>query len=500
MVEWQSLVDGIAEFMTLFNFILIILGLTLGVVLGAIPGLTGSLGIALMLPVTFTMDPLPALVFLIAIYTGGLFGGAITAVLINTPGSPAAVATTLDGYPMTKQGDSGRALGLAVGSSAIGGLIGAVILLIIIQPLATVALKFGPTEMFIVAVFGLTIISSIQEGGFIKSIFAGLFGVLIGTIGMTDTGAMRGTFDSVYLLDGIPMIPALIGLFAISELFFLAEKKFIAEQSKKQKYSTQLIKGVKEIFTYPFNILRSSIIGVFVGALPAAGSTIASLLSYNEAKRFSKNKSKFGKGSEEGVIAAETANNSSEGGALATMLVLGIPGSASTAMLLGAIIMQGWVPGPRLFVDQSAVIYGAIFSMIIGLILLIIVGGIVSLGAGRIITIPTRILIPIIVVFALVGAFSTRNMLMDAFLVFLFGVIGWYLRRNKYPVIAVVLGLILGPIADGELLKSVQLHGSDTFSAFFTRPLSLILIIITFFGVLVPIILERLKKKTKKNY
>src|SRR5699024_207030 len=203
--------------------------------------------------------------------------------------------------------------------------------------------------------------------GFIKSIFAGLFGVLIGTIGMTDTGAMRGTFGSVYLLDGIPMIPALIGLFAISELFFLAEKQFVAKQTKKQKYSTQLIQGVKEVFIYPFNILRSSIIGVFVGALPAAGSTIASLLSYNEAKRFSKSKNKFGKGSEEGIIAAETANNSSEGGALATMLVLGIPGSASTAMLLGAIIMQGWVPGPRLFVDQSAVIYGAIFSMIIGL-------------------------------------------------------------------------------------------------------------------------------------
>lgn len=486
-------------FMDWFNFLLILLGLLMGVILGAIPGLTGSLGIALMLPITFTMDPLPAFVFLIAIYTGGLFGGAITAVLINTPGSPAAVATTLDGYPMTKSGQAGRALGLAVTSSSVGGLLGGIVLLLIIQPLATFALKFGPTEMFLVAVFGLTIIASIQEGGFVKSLFAGLFGVLLGTIGMTDTGAMRGTFDSVYLLDGIPMIPALIGLFAVSELFFLADKKFVTKKMENQSLLKEMLKGVKEVVKYPINVLRSSAIGVFVGALPAAGSTIASLLSYNEAKRFSKKKDQFGKGNPEGVVAAETANNASEGGALATMLVLGIPGSASTAMLLGAVIMQGWVPGPRLFIDHSVVLYGIIFSMLVGLLFLIFVGGGVSLAAGRIINIPNRILIPIIIVFALIGAFATRNLLFDAFLVFIFGIIGWYLRRNKYPVIAVVLGLILGPIADGELLKSVQLHGSETITAFFTRPVSLVLIIITILGVTLPIILERLKKKSKAS-
>lgn len=495
MVNWPDLYAGIIEFMTFYNFLFIILGMFMGVVLGAIPGLTGSLGIALMLPVTFTMDPLPAFVFLVSIYTGGLFGGAITAVLINTPGSPAAVATTLDGYPMTRKGESGRALGLAVGSSSMGGIIGALVLLLIIQPLATVALKFGPTEMFIVAVFGLTIIASIQDGGFIKAMYAGLFGVLLGTIGMTDTGAMRVTFGNIYLLDGIPMIPALIGLFAISELFFLAEKSFVAKNTEEKGLPLALIGGIKESFTQPFNTLRSSLIGVFVGALPAAGSTVASLLSYNEARRFSKNKDEFGKGCKDGIIASENANNSSEGGALATMLVLGIPGSASTAMLLGAIIMQGWVPGPRLFIEQSTVIYGIIFSILIGLIFLILIGGVVSLGAGYIINTPTRILIPIIMVFALIGAFATRNLLFDALLVFLFGILGWYLRRNQYPVMAVVLGLILGPIADGELLKSVQLHGENTLNAFFTRPISLALIIITVVGILAPILFDRVSKK-----
>lgn len=195
-------------------------------------------------------------------------------------------------------------------------MIGGFVLLLIIQPLASFALKFGPTEMFLVAVFGLTIISSIQEGGFVKSIFGGLFGVLLGTIGMTDTGAVRGTFDNVYLLDGIPMIPALIGLFAVSELFFLADKQFVSKQSANQNLTSQMLKGIKSIFRYPFNLIRSSAIGVFVGALPAAGSTIASLLSYNEAKRFSKSKDKFGKGNEEGIVAAESANNASEEGHL----------------------------------------------------------------------------------------------------------------------------------------------------------------------------------------
>lgn len=501
MIDWNTLLEGISLFMNWQNFLLLIVGLAFGVTLGAIPGLTGSLGIALMLPLTFTMDPLPAFVFLISIYTGGLFGGAITAILINTPGSPAAVATTLDGYALTKKGLSGKALGLAIGASSTGGLIGAVVLLIIIQPLASFALKFGPTEMFIIAVFGLTIISSIQEGGFIKSIYGGLFGILLGTVGMTSTGAMRGTFGSIHLLDGIPMIPALIGLFAVSELFVLADKKYVSKKQQgaiEQRYSSQILSGIKRVYKYPFNLLRSGSIGVFIGALPAAGSTIASLVSYNEAKRFSKKKEEFGKGSEEGLVAAESANNASEGGALATMLVLGIPGSASTAMLLGAIIMQGWVPGPRLFIDHSEVLYGIIFSVVIQVIMLLVVGALIAMAAGKIINIPNNILVPVIITFALIGSFAVRNMIFDAFLVFIFGLIGWYLRKNNYPIIAVVLGLILGPIADRELLRSVQLHGADTLQAFFERPVSLILIIITIVGVLTPILMERYGKKKRK--
>lgn len=484
MIEWDSFVNGIFLFLEWQNFVYIILGLTLGVVLAAIPGFTGSLGIAIMLPLTFSMEPLSAFVFLLSIYTGGLYGGAITAILINTPGSPAAVATTLDGYAMTKKGYAAKALGLSVGASTIGGFIGIVILILIIQPLASFALKFGAPEMFMIAVFGLTIIASIKGGSFTKSIYAGLFGILIGTIGMTNSGAMRGTFGNVNLIDGIPIIPALIGLFAVSELFFLLEKKYIASKETQDLSAKQLVSGVKTVLKYPFNVLRSSAIGVFIGALPAAGSTVASIMSYNEGKRASKKPDEFGKGSEEGIIAAESANNSSEGGALATLLVLGIPGSASTAMLLGAIIMQGWVPGPRLFIDHSDVLYGVLFSELVQEIFLLFIGGALALLAGRVVNVPTRILIPVITLFAIIGAFAVKGSLFDAFLVFFFGVLGWYLRKNDYPTIAVVLGLILGPIADQELARTVQLYGENTLLAFVQRPISLVILIVTIGSVI----------------
>lgn len=494
MIEIGMLFEGMILFLDWFNILLIIIGVTFGVLLGAIPGVSASIGIALMIPITFAMTPLAALIFLVSIYTGGLFGGAITSILINTPGSASNVASTLDGYAMTKKGLGGRALGIAIASSCAGGMIGAIVLLTIIQPLASFALKFGPTEMFVLAIFGLTIITSIQEGGFIKALFAGLLGVLIGTIGMTSTGGNRGTFDSMYLLDGIPMVPALIGLFAVSEIFFLLEKKRAGGKPPNKNYTSQMLGGMKRMLAYPVALIRSSLIGVFIGVLPAAGSTIASLVSYNESKRYSKDKETYGKGSEEGLVAAESANNASEGGSLATMFVLGIPASNSTAIMLGAMIMQGWVPGPRLFIDHGPVLYGVIFSLFFQLLALLFIGALVSIAASRIINIKNYYLLPIITVLAIIGSFAVRYMLFDAILVLIFGVIGWYLRRNQYPVIAVVLGLILGPIADNELLRSVQLHGSDTLMAFVERPFSLMLIIVTILGVTIPILMSRRRK------
>jgi len=494
MIDWTDFIRGVA---TLFSWdipLSIILGLTLGVIFGAIPGLTGGMGIAILTPFTFRLPLMPSLVFLTSVYTGGCFGGAISAILINTPGSPASVSTTLDGYPMTLKGLSNEALGISIAASAIGGFIGMLFLLLIMKPLANLALRFGPPEMFMVAVFGLTIISSLQERGFAKGMLAGLFGMMLGTMGMSSTGAIRGGFNIMYLLDGIPVIPALIGLFAFSELFFLMEKEYITEGGEIIKRDLKkMIKGFRTALRYPFNIVRSSLIGIIIGALPAAGATVANIVSYNEAKRLSRHSQTFGKGEPEGLVAAESANNSSEGGAMATMLALGIPGGQATAVLIGAFMLQGLLPGPRLFHKHMHVIYGLIAAELIEEIVLIAVGFVIAFYFAGIVTIPTRILIPTIAMFCMVGSFALRNAMFDAYLMFIFGLIGWIMRKHGYPVIAVVLGIILGPIADAELIRTHQLFAGDL-TVFFTRPISLALVILSVMAVALPYLLRRRKK------
>ena len=323
---------------------------------------------------------------------------------------------------------------------------------------------------------------------------AGLFGAMLGTMGMSSTGAIRGGFNIMFLLDGIPVIPALIGLFAFSELFFLMEKEYITESGGIiARDLRKIIQGFYTALKYPLNLIRSSFIGVIIGALPAAGATVANIVSYNEAKRFSRHPETFGKGDPEGLVAAEAANNSSEGGAMATMLALGIPGGQATAVLIGAFMLQGLLPGPRLFYKHMHVVYGLIAAEMIEEIVLVGAGLVVAYYFAGIVTIPTRILIPIIAMFCTVGSFALRNTMFDAYLMFVFGLIGWIMRKHRYPVIAVVLGIILGPIADNELIHTHQLFAGDL-SVFFTRPISLALLCMSIFAVAFPYILRRLRK------
>jgi putative tricarboxylic transport membrane protein len=491
MIDWTDFSRGAAALLSWEIPLSIILGLALGTVFGAIPGLTGGMGIAILTPFTFRLPLMPSLVFLTSVYTGGCFGGAISAILINTPGSPASVSTTLDGYPMTRKGLSNEALGISVAASAMGGFIGMVFLLVIMKPLANLALRFGPPEMFMVAVFGLTIISSLHEGGFAKGMLAGLFGMMLGTMGMSSTGAIRGGFHIMYLLDGIPVIPALIGLFAFSELFFLMEKEYITESGETiRRNLRKMLRGFYTAFRYPVNVFRSSLIGVIIGALPAAGATVANIVSYNEAKRLSRHPHTFGEGDPEGVVAAEAANNASEGGAMATMLALGIPGGQATAVLIGAFMLQGLLPGPRLFYKHLHVVYGLISAELVEEVLLVGVGMIVAYYFAGIVTVPTRILIPTIAMFCTIGSFALRNAMFDAYLMFAFGLLGWIMRKHGYPVIAVVLGIILGPIADRELIHTNQLFAGDL-SVFFTRPISLALVVMSTLAVAFPYLVRR---------
>ena len=484
MFELSGILSGIQLLIDWQILLMILLGLIYGIFTGAVPGFSTPLAISVMLPLTFTMAPLQAIVFLTAIYAGGNFGSSISAILLNIPGSPQAVVTSLDGHPMTQQGKANEALGVALTSSATGNLIGSIFLILIMPFLVAFALKFGPPELFLVGVIALTVIASLHES-FLKATIAGVFGVIIGTIGMTPTGAVRGTYGFYELMDGIPLIPALIGIIGFSELFYLLHKESIVDKEQQNDEKTSLrnvLMGYKIALKYPFTVIRSSIIGVLIGVLPGAGATIASIVSYNEGKKRSKNADKFGKGAPEGVVCSETANNASEGGALATVLALGIPGGLATAVLIGALMLQGLIPGPRLFADNESLVYGIMFSLIITSFLLFFVGLIMCYGVAKVVNIPTHVLIPVISVLSIIGTYAVNKSMFHVKLMMVFALLGIILRKYDYPLIAVILGIIIAPILDGQLLRTFQ-SGYD-FTVFFTRPVSLILVILLFVSLI----------------
>ena len=491
MFDPSGIVEGFGLLMDWRVMLIMVLGLVFGIVTGAIPGFSTPLAISIMLPLTYTMSPIVAIVFLTAIYAGGNFGSSISAILLNIPGSPQAIVTGLDGNPMTKQGKANEALGTAVAASASGNLMGSFFLILIMPLIVTFALMFGPPELFLVGVLGLTVIAALHHS-FLKALIAGMFGVLLGTVGMTSTGAIRGTHGYFELMDGIPVIPALIGLIGFSELFYMLQKAYVTGSGKEVGSGSnlkKLLSGYRETFRYPFAILRSSTIGVFIGALPGAGGTIASVVSYNEAKRQSKEPEKFGKGSSEGLLSAESANNASEGGALATMLSLGIPGGLATAVLIGAFMLQGLIPGPRLFLDNQGLVYGVMLAQFFTSALLLFVGLAISFYAARIINIPTMVLIPVIAVFSITGTYAVSLLMFDVKIMLIFAVLGIILRRFDYPLIAVILGLILGPILDRQLLRTYQGAGGLDLGIFLGRPVSVFLLILLLIS-LIPLALR----------
>lgn len=490
----ELFLQGFVEILHVQYLLYMFSGVALGMILGVLPGLTGSMGIALMLPFTFTMEPLTALVFLLSIYTGGLFGGAVTAIIINTPGSSANMATLADGYPMSQRGETGRALGLSLGSSALGGLLGVVFLVLATRPLANFALKFGPAEMFMVTIFGLSVVGSLADNVF-KSLFAGCFGILLGTIGMSSTGAIRGTMGNIYLLEGLPLMPTLIGLLAIPSILALSVEKQIDTDYQGSSMKS-IVQGALEPLKHKLQVVLTSVLGVVIGVMPAAGATVAGLLSYNQSKQWCKNGKDFGTGVAEGIIGAETANNASEGGALSTMFVLGIPGSNSTAMMMGALIIQGWQPGPRLFIDNQEIIYTAFSSLFLQQFVMLIIGLIICYFGAQIVKVPVKYLVPAIFVFTVVGAFSNRNTLFDANLMLALGVIGWFMQKGNFAIMPIILGVILGGIADRELLRIYQSY--DSFTEIFASPIVVGLLLITLASLILPQI-TRLRSASSKG-
>lgn len=492
------MIENLLNLINPITFFAMTIGVCWGILNGALPGFGPSTAIAVLIPFTYGMSPIISLSMLAGVYAGGVYGGSITAIIVGIPGTSASVATVYDGYEMAKKGQAQKALTAAVLASAIGGVFSGIVLLVLAPPLARIGLLFGPQEYFLLSLFGLTIISSLSGGSFLKGIIGGLIGLFIGTIG-TDPirGHLRFTFGYMYLFDSIPLIPLILGLFAfpqclllVKEIFHRGQKTISSPGSLKLEGDTINLKEIAESWK---TFLRSSIIGTIIGIIPAAGANIASFIGYSEAKRNSKHPEKFGTGLLEGVIATETANNAVCGGSLIPLLTLGIPGNSTAAVLLGALTIHGLRPGFQLFKgEQSSIIYTFILSMIFTNIIMLIIGWYSGKFYSKIAYVPTIILAPVILLISMVGAFITREYIFDMTITTVIGIVAFYISRSGIPIVTILLGAILGPIAEAGLRRAMLISNWDIF-IFFKKPLSVILIILIFFSIFSGINMRKVK-------
>lgn len=486
MIDVDALYSGLGLlFSSATPWMIVVPGILIGLVFGAIPGLQISMAMAIFLPMTLYMDFLVAMLFLTAIFTGGSFGGSIPAILMNIPGTSSAIATAFDGYPMARKGQHNQALGTALGSSCIAVIIGYSVLFFLIQPISGLVLKLGPAEMSAVILWGITLIASLSGTHLLKGVISGLVGLLIGTIGYSEAGVARGTFGSAYLLDGVPAIPAMMGMFAASELFRLVNTRYLVTDSSARKVSVRLIfSAFKQAVTYPWVILRGSMIGVFVGAVPGVGSSVANLLSYIETKRKHDDPDSFGEGNPAGVVASEAANSTSEAGSMATLLALGIPGGGATAVMLAAFAMHNITGGPQFIREETDIVYAIIFANFGQAFLLIVLGLALIPLLANIIKVPMTYLIPSVLSLAVFGSFGLTGNMVGPVTVMVFALVGWLFKRFDYSVPAAVIGILLGNMAESNLIYSYQISGGQ-WSYLLERPVTigiLVLLLLSLFG------------------
>lgn len=469
--------------------IMVFAGALGGITLGALPGLTATMGVALLVPFTFGLEMDASIGMLLGIYCGAMYGGSISAILVRTPGTPAAAATLLDGYPLGQRGEGSRALSMSLAASMGGGLVGCVIMSFLSPQVSVFALKFSTAEYFALAIFGLSIIIAISGQSVIKGIMAGMFGLILCTIGSDPiSGFPRFIFGRMDLYEGPPFIPTLIGLFAVSEILAGVEKIVVAK--KVEEKVTQILPTMADFKRCWPTILKGGTIGSFIGAIPGAGGDIAAFVSYGEAKRSSKTPEKFGTGMIEGVAAAESANNGCTGGAMIPLLSLGVPGDSVTAILLGAFIIHGLQPGPLLYKDHIDIVYQVFAAMLVANVAMFTIGALGVRFFARIISVDKTILLPVIMILSLVGSYSMRNSYFDICLTLGFGVVGFLLQRYGFPLSPILLALILGPMAESNLRRTLVISGGDV-SVIFTKPIAMTLIAFAVISLLVSFLNQR---------
>jgi len=461
----------------------------LGVLIGALPGLNPVMAIALLLPLTYTMDPIVALAMIAGIYNGSMYGGAIPAILLRIPGTPAAIATTFDGYPLNEKGEAARALKIACWSSAFGGVASALALMTIGPVLARGTLAFGPAEYFWVAALGMSSVGVLVSDNVLKGLMAAVFGLLLGTVGLDMlSGQARFTFGQPFLLGGVDLIVILVGLFALPPVLQLCERADLNGMSSLQLRLQNVRLGFRAVREHFATWIRSSAIGIFVGILPGAGGNVAAFLSYNAARSAAQDPETFGKGNTNGVAAAECGNNADNAAAMIPALTLGIPGNVIAALVLGALLIHGLQPGPRLFHQNPTLIAGFMLQLLFTAMLIILVGGI---AASRVFAqaqrLPGVVMAPAVLILMTVGVFVINGRTLDLWIMFLAGIAGYLLEKVRVPAAPIILGMILGPMAERSLRRALLISRGD-WTELFTRPISVGLALATFFILVLPIV------------
>ncbi|WP_296305228.1 tripartite tricarboxylate transporter permease [uncultured Desulfovibrio sp.] len=483
---FEPILEGLTNALSLGSLLANLMGVALGIIFGALPGLTAAMGVALLIPLTFGMPAIEAFSALLGMYCGAIYGGCITAILVGTPGTVSAAATMLEGPSLTARGESRRALQMATWASFIGGMFSALVLVTVAPLLAKAAMSFGAPEYFAVAVFGLTVVSSLSTGNMLKGMISAFIGLFLATIGLDPiTGDLRNTFDNPNLFSGLSLVPVLVGLFAMSQVIVTVEDVFRGVTLKGGNLSSKGL-SLRDMKDNVVNFLRSSVIGTLIGIVPATGVSAATFMAYGEAKRFSKHPEMFGKGAIDGIAATESSNNAVCGGALIPLLTLGVPGDIVTAIILGALMIQGLTPGPLLFVEHPVTVYGIFAAFIIANVLMLILGLIAIRGSNKIIAIPSGVLMPIVVTLCAVGGYAVNNNMFDLLIVAIFGVVGYLMIKCNIPQPPMLLAMILAGIAETNFRRALSISQND-YSIFYTSPVAMCILAVSLFVLIKPI-------------
>lgn len=457
--------------------VMVLAGTFMGLVFGALPGLSATMAIALLIPMTFTLEPVAAIGTMLGAYVGGMAGGAVSAILLNIPGTPSAVVTTLDGYPMAKQGRGAEALGWAAFASGFGGLISWGILVFLSPKLASLCTSFSAPEYAALAFFGLTIISTVSGNSLVKGMISGMIGIVLAMAG-TDPiwGDLRFTFGNFNLLSGVATMPALIGLYSIPQILKgCLEKNTVGKVKVKMK---NFVPSPKKLWAHKINIIRTSLIGTLIGIIPATGGNIAAFIAYDQAKRFSSHPETFGEGDPDGIIASEAANNAVCGGALIPMLTLGIPGDSPTAVLLGGLMIHGLTPGPSMFSEHYDIVVGIFTMLLMATIFMVLLQMVGIKLFTKVLAVPVNYLSAALVVLALVGSYALRANIFDVFLTIALGIFGYFMMRAEFPIAPAVLGLVLGRMFEREFRTALR-TSQNSLTVFFTRPVACAILMIS---------------------